>query len=255
MQRVEHIETLPPEELKFLTDLQSATGFKKWKEDAQAGWDQLATNPNEAHGVRVFKGHLVMLNLSDCGLCGKLPDSVGQCKHLEKLILHSNRTQPKGSKGGQGLTGPIPAALAGCESLVRLDLSQNSVEGPIPAALGELTKLDGLYLYDNKLSGAIPAELGALERLQFLYVGDNMLSDTIPPELAGLRQLKHFVAFNNRLTGEVPPAFGQLGKLEILWLFQGEQEAEWTTVQGTAGSHPSCLSGATQDALGDALWY
>ena len=253
MQRVNHIETLPPEELKFLTDLMSATSFKKWNADAQQGWDELASNPNGAHGVRVFRGHLVMLNLSGCGLCGKLPDSVGQCKQLEKLILHNNRTQPKGSKSGQGIIGQIPASITGCESLERLDLSQNSIEGQIPAGLSELTQLDGLYLYDNKLAGSIPSELGALEKLQYLYLGDNAFTGEIPVELTALRQLKHFVAFNNRLTGEVPPAFGDLQKLEILWLFQGEQEAEWTT--GTADSHPSCLTGATQDLLGEALWY
>ena len=253
MIKVNRVETLPAEELKFLTDIMSSTGFKGWKDEAKEGWDALATNPNAAFGVRVFKGHLVMLSLPDCGLSGKLPESVGQCKYLEKLNLNSNRTGEKGGKKDQGLTGSIPTSIGACERLVRLDLSENSMDGSIPPSLGELTQLDGLYLSDNRFGGALPAELAACEQLAFLYVGDNTLTGSIPEEYAALRALKHLVAFGNRLTGLVPAGLAGLPKLEIVWLFQGGQETQWTTK--TADAHPTCLEGATTELLGEALWY
>jgi len=254
MIRVDRVETLPAEELKFLTDMMSSTGFKNWKDEAKEGWDALQTNPNLAFGVRVFKGHLVALQLPACGLSGKVPESVGQCKFLEKLNLNSNRSGEKGAKKDQGLTGSIPASIGQCERLVRLDLSENAMDGSLPAALGELKQLDGLYLSDNRFGGALPAELAGAERLQYLYVGDNALVECVPEAYAaGLRQLKHLVAFGNRLTGDVPPGLASLPKLEVLWLFQGEQETQWTTK--TADAHPTCLQGATQELLGEALWY
>ncbi|CAO2192827.1 unnamed protein product [Urochloa humidicola] len=62
--------------------------------------------------------------------------------------------------GYNNLSGVIPPALAGAQSLAVLDLSHNMLEGPIPSSLGSLS-LSEINLSNNRLSGMIP-QIGSL---------------------------------------------------------------------------------------------
>ena len=60
------------------------------------------------------------------------------------------------------ITGSIPPALWGFQSLERLNLARNSLGGSIPSDIGQLTELRELELQNNVMTGSIPAQIGAL---------------------------------------------------------------------------------------------
>lgn len=67
---------------------------------------------------------------------------------------------------GMGLSGYIPAAVAGLKSLTGLYLHFNALIGEIPKEIASLTELTDLYLNVNQLSGEIPFEIGNMVNLQ-----------------------------------------------------------------------------------------
>ena len=78
---------------------------------------------------------------------------------------------------GNGLAGPIPAALGELALLRNLNLGgrwdsatqqsvENTLTGPIPAELGNLANLERLSLRSNALTGPVPSWLGRLTSLQ-----------------------------------------------------------------------------------------
>lgn len=67
---------------------------------------------------------------------------------------------------GKGLTGKIPAAVAGLKCLSGLYLHYNSLSGEIPREISGLSELSDLYLDYNRLSGVIPPEIGNMASLE-----------------------------------------------------------------------------------------
>ncbi len=117
-----------------------------------------------------------------------------------------------------GLTGSIPASIGGLEDLRRLDLDDNALTGEIPPELGSMAELRLLYLQDNRLTGGIPAELANLGNLGTLYLSGNMLTGGIPVELGSLGNLTQLILDGNTLGGEIPAELGDLAHLEHLFL-------------------------------------
>lgn len=113
-----------------------------------------------------------VLDLSECGLSGPVPESLGQCCGLKELYLNDNQ-----------LSGELPSALSGLVKLSFLDASCNSLIGAIPPLSSELVELN---LADNNLSGSL-GRIG---------------SSTCLPKLASLD-----VSNNSALTGQLEPAF------------------------------------------------
>lgn len=60
------------------------------------------------------------------------------------------------------ITGSIPSAVWGFQSLEQLNLAQNSLRGSIAADVGQLTTLKELSLQNNVITGSIPPQIGAL---------------------------------------------------------------------------------------------
>ncbi|XP_004295502.1 PREDICTED: probable leucine-rich repeat receptor-like protein kinase At1g35710-like [Fragaria vesca subsp. vesca] len=102
------------------------------------------------------------LDLSQCGLVGKLPSSLGMLKSLQRLILHDNL-----------LNESIPESLGQLSQLVNLDLSFNHFDGPISQSLGNLSQLVSLVLRSNRFYGSIPPSLGQLSQLVKLDLSNN----------------------------------------------------------------------------------
>ena len=167
-------------------------------------------------------------------LRGSIPDDLGDLENLEWLRLDS---QISSARPDDGLTGSIPAALVGLDSIDKLYLHRNKLSGSIPSGLGEstslryirldqndltggipdlsgMTSLVWLGLYSNDLTGGIPATLGMLSNLERLYLHKNDLTGSVPAEIANLSALTNLWLKHNRLTGALPNELNGLTNLE-----------------------------------------
>ena len=149
--------------------------------------------------------NLSYIHISDCGLYGSLPASIGDLNNLESLQVYDNdHDLPDSLNLDSQLTGLIPQEIGNLESLKYLRLDNNNLSGQIPSEIGELDSLVFLLLGGNELEGEIPASLMNLLGLASLSLNDNQLTGHIPLEIAGLVNLETIDISNNQLTGEIP---------------------------------------------------
>ena len=149
--------------------------------------------------------NLSYIHISDCGLYGSLPASIGDLNNLESLQVYDNdHDLPDSLNLDSQLTGLIPQEIGNLESLKYLRLDNNNLSGQIPSEIGEIDSLVFLLLGGNELEGEIPASLMNLLGLASLSLNDNQLTGHIPPEIAGLVNLETIDISNNQLTGEIP---------------------------------------------------
>ncbi|KAL1151178.1 hypothetical protein V6Z11_A09G023600, partial [Gossypium hirsutum] len=161
------------------------------------------------------------LDLSNCGLSGELPPSLGKLTQLKFLDISYN----------DNINGSIPPQLGNLEKLVTLNLSQCGIVGPIPSALGQLTNLQSLILWGNQINGSIPLEIGYLRNLTYLALYNNRLVDSIPITLYQLTNLEILDLDNNQLQGPIPQEICNVANLTVLYLSQNK----------LSGSIPSCI--------------
>ncbi|KAI9152995.1 hypothetical protein LWI28_004218 [Acer negundo] len=106
---------------------------------------------------------------------------------------------------GMNLSGHVPQSLQYCQSLQKLDLSDNKLSGTIPRQICSwLPYLVTLNLSNNDITGSIPPELGNCIYLNTLILSYNSLSGHIPYQLSYLVRLKVFSVAYNNLSGEIP---------------------------------------------------
>jgi hypothetical protein len=86
-----------------------------------------------------------------------------------------------------GLSGSLPAAIAGSETLASLSLTNCGLTGTLPTEFGLMTNMVQLWLYGNELSGTIPTELENLIALKILNLQVNNLTGTMPEGLCNRR--------------------------------------------------------------------
>ena len=140
------------------------------------------------------------------GLSGPVPDAVASWKGLRKLSLSENQ-----------LSGVIPSAVAAFTQVEEFSISWNQVSGRIPDAVGAWRRLQHGMLKRNKLTGSLPSDLCSLARLQDIFLSDNKLSGPIPEAFAASTHPKsHWQSLyleNNRLSGSIPAAVATLKRL------------------------------------------
>ena len=144
-------------------------------------------------------------------LTGTIPAAMGGLQSLEVLSLTRNH-----------LTGSIPTDLGNLSSLSVLALGGNQLTGAVPTWLGNMTSLERLHLWGNELTGKVPIELSNLNKLTRLELGSNRLSGRIPVELGSLSNLVLLTLHENQLTGPIPSQLGNLSKLEALSLWDNQ---------------------------------
>ncbi|KAK1562888.1 hypothetical protein Q3G72_018556 [Acer saccharum] len=116
------------------------------------------------------ENRIINLELQGMNLSGHVPESLHYCQSLQKLDLSDNK-----------LSGTIPPQICSwMPYLVTLNLSNNDITGPIPHQLGNCIYLNTLILSYNSLSGHIPGQLSYLVRLKVFSVAYNNLSGEIP---------------------------------------------------------------------------
>ena len=207
--------------------------------DSTGGADWLTTTNwltdaplGDWHGVTIDEeGRVTALELPGNGLARSIPGKLLELTSLTTLDLSDNSLSGVHSAWSRSpltslavldlsdndLPGSI-AWLAGFESLVELNLSNNSLEGPIPPEIGSLAGLTALSLDGNWLWGPIPAGLGNLTNLKILSLSSNNLGGPIPSELGGLSQLTELSLADNDLQGPIPAELSNLTNLTTLSL-------------------------------------
>eukprot|EP01018_Ginkgo_biloba_P006795 Gb_22514 [translate_table: standard] len=153
------------------------------------------------------RGMLKEFTVNNNDFSGPTPASLKECRSLIKLRLEVNR-----------LDGSITEAFGEYPFLSYLDLNFNRLNGKIPPVLGKCKKLTLLHLSNNFFNGKIPSELGQLSELGELNLSTNHLTGRIPLELGNLSSVFKWDLSFNSLSGSIPPELGRLSKLEYLAL-------------------------------------
>ena len=154
--------------------LYDATGGPDWIDNTN--WKTSAPL-GEWFGVTTdTAGRVTWLELPGNGLAGPIPAALGELALLWNLDFGSRWDSAAQQSVENTLTGPIPAELGRLANLAWLGLGGNALNGPVPSWLGRLENLRSLSLSQNELTGPIPAELGNLANLDWLSLSGNELT-------------------------------------------------------------------------------
>lgn len=150
---------------------------------------------------------------SDCEPCGWAGVGCDTDNRVVSLILRGN-----------GLTGTLPAEIAGLDRLELLAIGRNEIGGTIPDALFDMPFLRDINLGQNQFTGTIPATLGNQPDLEYLRLRDNQLTGQIPAGISALTQLRIVMLEDNNLSGAMPEGLGDFPNLITLNLTNNNLE-------------------------------
>ncbi|XP_073296801.1 uncharacterized protein [Primulina huaijiensis] len=190
--------------LKFKNSLLSDTGSNL------SNWDEGTDVCNFTHVICSRKGkrhrHVIMLNLTNLGLLGKLSSVLSNLTQLQYLYLDKNQ-----------FFGSIPWELSYPRKLKELKLSENNLHGQIPASFSLLPHLRLIYLYKNNLNGTIPPAFFAnCTKLQNVDFSQNGLTGNIPFEIGNCPNIWNLNLYSNLLSGEIPTSLGNITEMYSL---------------------------------------
>ncbi|MDR2027794.1 MAG: hypothetical protein LBQ01_09630 [Prevotellaceae bacterium] len=190
-----------------LVKFYDSTGGDGWAKNA--GWK--ISNLENWHGVVIRDDRVTGIKLENNNLSGKLISGLGNLSMLDTFSIVSEK----------GVTGSIPASIAGLSNLLYLNISGTSIAGDIPPQLGSLSALEELILSENlNFTGRIPKKLGDLSSLKKLVINnlpDEGGESVIPPELRNLHNLEYLALDSCNLSNIAVEIFG-LTNLEYLSL-------------------------------------
>ena len=186
--------------------------------------------PDDWYGVGVDSvGRVEVLDLTDNGLAGQLPASLGSLSHLSTLKI-----------GGNALTGRLPLSLAAL-SLSEFRYSDTELCAPLEDAFQAWLNTIQTHEGTNALCAAPASDREVLEVLYNTTGGPdwtnnrNWLTDAPLGNWHGVRgdregRVTFLGLYNNNLTGQIPPQLGDLAALNSLYLdgnnFTGSIPAE-----------------------------
>ncbi|XP_010556398.1 PREDICTED: piriformospora indica-insensitive protein 2-like isoform X2 [Tarenaya hassleriana] len=152
---------------------------------------------------------------SNPGLVGELPETIGNLKKLQSLVVLGNGFRGKLQSSicnltrlkrlvlaGNSFTGTIPDCFHGQKELLILDLSRNYFSGPLPS-FGELGSLLKLDLSNNLLEGKLPKEIGFLKNLTLLDLRNNKFSGGLSRSVEKMQSLTELVLAKNPIGGDL----------------------------------------------------
>ncbi|KAF8685369.1 hypothetical protein HU200_043993 [Digitaria exilis] len=132
---------------------------------------------------------LVALDLGENSFTSKIPESIGQLKRLEELLLDNNKMSGELPPGVQILfvgknfmdeAMPQDKTIDGFENLQALGIDHCLLTGKMPTWLSKLKNLEVLDLSSNLLTGKIPAALNNLHFLSKFNISNNDLEGPVP---------------------------------------------------------------------------
>ncbi|KAG0566479.1 hypothetical protein KC19_7G067000 [Ceratodon purpureus] len=116
------------------------------------------------------------------------------------------------------LTGVIPHSIQAFANLRHLDLGNNLLNSTLTSSIFQLRSLEVLNLDRNQFRGLLPPAIGKLGHLQFLNVTENSLEGPIPEELGRCVNLTSLDLSNNNFNGSLPKSIANLTALRYLSL-------------------------------------
>ena len=122
-----------------LMDLYKNTNGENWKRSTNWGSDLPF---GDWYGIKTKDGEVIALDLSSNSLEGKIPNSIGELKKLEALLLSYNKITE------------LPDELGQLKQLRELNLYTNLLT-TLPQSILQLTELHYLYLDKNKLGFSV----------------------------------------------------------------------------------------------------
>ncbi|XP_024518353.1 probable LRR receptor-like serine/threonine-protein kinase At2g24230 [Selaginella moellendorffii] len=141
-------------------------------------------------------------------LRGSIPqDSIGRLDSLLYLNLYNN-----------SISGTLPPDLWDLPQLQYLNLSRNLLQGSMSIALGRPSGLFFLDLSQNHLAGQIPPSIGLLKSLVMLNLSRNDFQDLVPGAIFGCSFLRTLDLSYNRISGVFPSGLSHLVQLQALYL-------------------------------------
>jgi Leucine-rich repeat (LRR) protein len=222
--QIEGTFSLPKTEYDSLYDLYHSTNGQEWQWHTPSTifgfpWNFTSPPENPCSSTSHWQGitcssnceerpcHVIELVLTEHGLSGSLPNTLGNLTFLSTFELGFNT-----------LTGTIPSCLQYLHELISLELYRNLLTGTLPTWIGKLTFLKSLKLYNNHFHGTTPYSLSTLTTLRYLYLYENEFTGTIPNTLSKLKDLSYLELNQNQFTGTLPSTLGNLSKLNLLGL-------------------------------------
>ncbi|KAK2992073.1 hypothetical protein RJ640_026594, partial [Escallonia rubra] len=186
------------------------------------GWSSSVTHVcNWTRVICNRHGRVAALNLSNTGLLGSIPPSMGNLSFLVSLDLSNN-----------SFSGGIPKEMAHLRRIKEINLSFNNFSGglpthmrelqmiflgTIPATIFNISTLQMLSVVSNQLSGILPLYAGhQLANLKELSLGSNSLTGNLPDSISNASKLARLDLMYNDFSGIVPNSLGNLGLLEHL---------------------------------------
>lgn len=159
-----------------------------------------------------------VISLSEAGLSGSIPRSLGMLKHLKNLDLSQN-----------SFTGTIPPELGSSPALISIQLSDNQLEGPLPAAFATSASLRSIRVEFNSLS-KLPDEwymnTSASDHLIIFDASHNNIKGEFPLGLSTARSLAILILQSNEFSGQLPSKEGIMPKVAVLLLGDNQFEGE-----------------------------
>ena len=213
--------------------------------------------PDDWYGVGVDSvGRVEVLDLTDNGLAGQLPASLGSLSHLSTLKI-----------GGNALTGRLPLSLAAL-SLSEFRYSDTELCAPLEDAFQAWLNTIQTHEGTNALCAAPASDREVLEVLYNTTGGPdwtnnrNWLTDAPLGNWHGVSadsedRVRWLTLHNNNLTGQIPAELGNLAALDILALngntLFGSIPAELgdLTALGILNLSENALTGPIPAELGD----
>ncbi|KAK1364340.1 putative LRR receptor-like serine/threonine-protein kinase GSO1 [Heracleum sosnowskyi] len=148
---------------------------------------------------------LVVLDLSQNVLEGKIPESIGHLTALTHLDLGHNL-----------LTGPVSDSFALMTALSHLVLSANQLYGVIPKSICSLSSMEIIEFSFNNFTGNLEELLsGPFPHLKELSISDNQLTGSLP-DFTLLPSLRRLRVNSNHLNGYLPTTFKHHSALQFL---------------------------------------
>ena len=155
-------------EVQALIDIYDSTNGDHWRDNTN--WI-MNDDTCSWYGIQCTEDHIFSIDLSNNGLNGTIPDSIGNLSELQVLHLYGKKNNIYGS---------LPDSIGLLTKLLIIDISAQNFEGPIPESIGKCTLLNEIDL-DNNHFTSIPDSISNLGPLYKLEINDNqMLNVSLP---------------------------------------------------------------------------